>query len=74
MEGMNSPSSATAGTIGGTFLVLLLQLDAQAFAETAILACVGAAVSYGTSYLLKKAVRCLKARKEQADLNGTENI
>jgi mannitol-specific phosphotransferase system IIBC component len=42
-----------AGTVGGTFLVVILQADMQELANTAIMAAVGAAVSFIVSVLLK---------------------
>ena len=41
-----------AGTVGGTLLVVLLQLSAAQLLETVVLAAVGAVVSYGVSMAL----------------------
>jgi mannitol-specific phosphotransferase system IIBC component len=42
-----------AGTIGGTILVIILQTNIQEIANTALMAAVGAAVSFLMSVLLK---------------------
>jgi uncharacterized membrane protein len=53
MDSALSPEgSARAGTVGGT-LTVLLTLSPAAVLETALLAAVGAAVSYGVSMGLK---------------------
>jgi hypothetical protein len=52
----------TAGTVGGTFLVLLLHISGEEMARTAMLAAVGAVVSFCVSYLLRWFVR--RRRKE----------
>lgn len=53
---MDSPSlpqgSARAGTLGGTFTVLLA-LNSAAILETVVLAALGAAVSFSVSIALK---------------------
>ena len=51
-----------AGTVGGTLLVVLLQLSTAQLLETVVLAAVGAVVSYGVSMALKWLLR--RWRKE----------
>jgi hypothetical protein len=60
----NFPSDGNirSGTIGGTVLVLLLQLTTSEMLKTAVLAAIGAAVSFIVSLLLKWLVRKLKNR------------
>jgi hypothetical protein len=43
-----------AGTIGGTFLILLLHITSEEVLKTAVLAALGAMVSFGVSFLLNK--------------------
>jgi urea transporter len=51
---------ARAGTIGGTLIVLLLHISSEELLKTAVLAALGAAVSFGVSFLLG---RITKRRK-----------
>lgn len=53
----NAQTPTKAGTLGGTFLVLLLQISSGELVKTALLAAVGATVSFGVSYLLGKLTR-----------------
>jgi hypothetical protein len=46
-------SSAKAGTVGGTLLVLLFKIDSEDLAVSAVLAGTGAVVSYLVSTFLK---------------------
>ncbi|MDB5203300.1 MAG: hypothetical protein JWQ27_2709 [Ferruginibacter sp.] len=46
-----------AGTLGGTFLVLLLKINGQALLEAALIAATGAAVSFTVSWFLKYITR-----------------
>lgn len=46
-----------AGTIGGTLLILLLHIKSEELLKTALLAAVGAAVSFGVSFLLNRLVK-----------------
>lgn len=57
---VNVPTKA--GTIGGTLLVLLLRITSEEVLKTAMLAAVGAVVSFGVSFLLNKLV---KRRREK---------
>lgn len=46
-----------AGTVGGTFLIVLLQISSGKIVETGVLAVVGAVVSFGVSLLLRRLTR-----------------
>jgi hypothetical protein len=46
-----------AGTIGGAFLVILLRVDYREILHTALLAAIGAIVSYIVSIFLKYIIR-----------------
>ena len=50
----------TAGTAGGTLLVILLQIHSADIARTAVLACTGAIVSFAVSLLLRFVVKWAK--------------
>jgi len=54
----NVPTNAAtkAGTLGGTFLVLL-HISGEELMKTTLLAAVGAAVSFGVSFLLNRMVK-----------------
>jgi hypothetical protein len=41
------------GTAGGTLLIILWNIEASDLLRTAVLAAVGAMVSYGVSYMMK---------------------
>lgn len=53
----NANAPTRAGTIGGTLLVLLLRIGSEEVLKTAVLAAVGAVVSFGVSFLLNKLVK-----------------
>jgi hypothetical protein len=53
-----------AGTVGGTLLVLL-HLDAREMLQTAVLAAVGAVVSYLVTVGLKWGLRIVKRKREK---------
>lgn len=57
---MNENSFAKAGTAGGTITVILMNITSEDLAKTALLAAVGAIVSFGISYVLKLLVKKLK--------------
>lgn len=58
METNQSPDMATrAGTIGGTLLVLLLHITSEEVFKTALLAAVGASVSFFVSYALNRIIK-----------------
>lgn len=61
MDTSQSSLPTKAGTAGGTLLVLL-RLPATQILETAILAAIGAAVSYLVTMGLKWALRSLKRK------------
>ena len=46
-----------AGTIGGTLFVLLLHITSEEVFKTALLAAVGAVVSFSVSYLLNRIIK-----------------
>lgn len=60
MNHHHNNNGTVAGTIGGTFLSVFASVDAGDIVKTAVLASVGAIVSFGVSLLLKKAVRIFK--------------
>lgn len=53
-------NGTVAGTVGGTLLTIFANVDAGDIVKTAILAAVGAVVSFGVSLLLKKIVQLIK--------------
>jgi hypothetical protein len=52
-----------AGTIGGTLTILLVNIRSADILRTAILAAIGAAVSFAVSLLMKNLIRWWKKRK-----------
>jgi hypothetical protein len=60
---MNQPyfdNSTKAGTIGGTLLTILVNIDGADLVKTGILAAVGAIVSYSVTRLLKFLIKLFK--------------
>jgi hypothetical protein len=55
-------TSTKAGTIGGTFLILLLHITSEELLKTALLAAVGAVVSFSVSLLLNRIVKKRKGK------------
>jgi mannitol-specific phosphotransferase system IIBC component len=53
-----------AGTIGGTLLTIIMNIDAADLLRTAMLATVGAVVSFTISLFLKWFVKAMKRRRE----------
>lgn len=53
MENPLHNGDARAGTVGGTLLVILLQMDVHEMLNTAVSAFIGATVSFLASILLK---------------------
>ncbi|MGQ0826960.1 MAG: hypothetical protein ACT4ON_01065 [Bacteroidota bacterium] len=53
-------SGTLLGTVGGTALTVLVNVNSSDIAKTAILAAIGAAVSFTVSLLLKWLVKKLK--------------
>jgi len=60
---MSDHINTRATTIGGTLLVLLVFIDGADIIRTAVLAGVGALVSFMISFLLKKVVGWWKSRR-----------
>jgi Na+-translocating ferredoxin:NAD+ oxidoreductase RnfA subunit len=60
-EAMENNTSMKAGTAGG-ILFVLINISTQEIFKTAVLASIGAAVSFTVSLLLKTAVKKLKER------------
>jgi hypothetical protein len=58
METNHSTDMPTkAGTIGGTLFVLLLHITSEEVLKTALLAAVGAGVSFFVSYVLNRIIK-----------------
>ena len=59
MENLPSAPNANerAGTIGGTLLVVVLEISGGELLKTAVLAAVGAAVRFGVSFVLQRWVK-----------------
>ncbi len=57
MEPVWINGNAKAGTLGGTLLVVILNITPAALFDTAILAAVGAVISFTISVLLKYLLR-----------------
>ena len=53
-------SSTKAGTIGGTLLTLLANIDSEDLLKTGILAAIGAVVSFTVTIFLKFLIKRLK--------------
>lgn len=55
VKAMNQSINQTAsGTLTGTLLVLLMQISSTEFAKTIVMAALGAVVSFGVSFALRK--------------------
>ena len=61
---MEQPVNANtlAGTIGGTLLVLCLKISLEEIAHTALLALIGAVVSFSVSVVMKVIINRFKKR------------
>lgn len=59
-DNINFDSGTRAGTIGGTLLCIMCNIHLEDLAKTAILAALGAAVSFCVSIVLKNLVKRLK--------------
>ena len=59
-ENINFDSGTRAGTLGGTLLCIFCNIHFADLTKTAILAAVGAAVSFGVSIALKSLVKRFK--------------
>lgn len=58
----NADVPTKAGTVGGTLLVLLLHISSEEVLKTALLAAIGAVVSFSVSFLLNKLVKKRKTK------------
>lgn len=54
--------STKAGTLGGTLLVIVIQINAEELMKTALLAGVGATVSFGVTIGWKWLIRRVRKR------------
>jgi hypothetical protein len=57
---MNEARHTRVTTIGGTLTILLANINSADIVKTAVLAAVGAAVSFVMSHVLKKVARWMK--------------
>lgn len=60
---MSEPIHTKASTIGGTMVILLVNISSADLMKTIVLAATGAIVSYLTSLVMKKVVSWWKTRK-----------
>ncbi|MGG9960199.1 hypothetical protein [Ferruginibacter sp. SUN106] len=60
----NGSTPTAAGTIGGTCMVIFLQITTGALLQTIVLAALGAVVSFGTSLLCKKLVNNISKKNK----------
>ena len=59
---MNEHSYTKTGTIGGTLTIILANISSGDVLKTAVLAGIGAVVSFGMSLLMKMVVKWWKMR------------
>ena len=59
----NTDIATKAGTLGGTLFVLLLHLTSGEGIKTAVLAAVGAVVSFFVSYVLNRFIKRRKIKQ-----------
>ena len=59
---MNEHSYTKTGTIGGTLTIILANINSADILKTAVLAGIGAVVSFGMSLLMKMLVKRWKRR------------
>ena len=59
---MNEHSYTKTGTIGGTLTIILANINSADILKTAVLAGIGAVVSFGASLLMKQLVKWWKMR------------
>ncbi|HEY1021495.1 MAG TPA: hypothetical protein VGE06_04250 [Flavisolibacter sp.] len=57
MENLSPSANEKAGTIGGTLLVVLVQITTGELVKTAVMAAVGAVVSFAVSWVLQRWVK-----------------
>lgn len=58
-------NSVKTGTVGGTLITIIANLHLEDLVKTVILALVGALVSFGSSYLLKKLLSKTRQKQHQ---------
>jgi hypothetical protein len=63
MENNFVDGNTRAGTIGGTLLVVFLNISCFEILHTAVLAGVGAVVSFGVSVILKYLAKLLRSKR-----------
>ncbi len=56
------PYTMKAGTLGGTLLVIIIQIQQGELIKTAILASIGAVVSFGVTTLLRWVMKKVRGR------------
>ena len=61
---MNEHSYTKTGTIGGTLTIILANINSEDVLKTAVLAGIGAVVSFGTSLVMKMAVKWWRRRSQ----------
>ena len=59
-ENINFDSGTRAGTVGGTLLCIVCNIHLEDLAKTAVLAAVGAVVSFSVSLALKYLIKKIK--------------
>lgn len=64
MTDQHIASGTKAGIIGGTLLNIAMSIDSSDLVRTAILATIGAVVSFTISILLKWMVRTVKRKRD----------
>jgi hypothetical protein len=57
-----SPHIMKAGTVGGTLLVIIIQIQQGELIKTAILASIGAVVSFGVTAVLRWVMKKVKRK------------
>jgi len=57
-------SGTKAGTAGGTLLTLIVNINNEDILRTAVLAIIGAVVSFAVSVLLKITIRLIRKHKQ----------
>ncbi len=56
------PYTMKAGTLGGTLLVIIIQIQQGELIKTAILASIGAVVSFGVTTLLRWVMKKVRSK------------
>lgn len=73
MENNTGYGHTMAGTTGGTLLVLLVKISYSEIAQTAMLAALGATVSFGVSVVLKKLAKRFGPKQNNFINNKKQN-